>query len=287
VFCSSFYQGNNSATKRGKYRGLIMAIAACPVPTSPVQKRHQDGIVFLSLNHPERRNALSRDMLLALKSALAGLREDKEARLVVLRAEGNVFSSGHDLRELKSASEKECISLFALCTEVMEALRNLTLPVIAQVQGLATAAGCQLVASCDLVVASEKATFATPGVKIGLFCTTPAVALCRAVTPKKALEMLLTGEAISAQEAERIGLVNRVVPADQLASATLALARQIITASRYTLAIGKRAFYAQLELDRSAAYQVAEPIMVSNTLAQDGQEGIQAFLEKRAPRWQP
>src|SRR5205085_2609384 len=178
--------------------------------------------------------------------------------------EGAVFSAGHDLRELVGGREEDHAALFALCTEVMEAVRTLPQPVIAQVQGLATAAGCQLAATCDLVVAAEDAAFATPGVRIGLFCTTPAVALVRAVPPKKAMEMLLTGTPISAREAERIGLVSRVVPADRLEAETLSMARQIAQASRHTVALGKRALYEQWALDRPAAYTVAQRYMVEN-----------------------
>ncbi len=245
-----------------------------------------DGIAILTLNHPEKRNALSRAMLSALREHLARIAADRSVRVVVLRAAGPVFSSGHDLRELADAAEADCASLFALCTEVMEAVRNLPQPVIAQVQGLATAAGCQLVATCDLVVAAEGAAFATPGVKIGLFCTTPGVALSRAVGPKAALEMLLTGAPIPAHEAQRIGLVNRVVPAERLAEETLALARQVAAASAATVALGKRAFYEQLPLDRPAAYRVAQRVMVENAAAPDAREGMHAFLEKRSPRWQ-
>ena len=245
----------------------------------------EDGIAFLTLNHPEKRNALSRDLLRALKEHLARLAADPRVRAVILRAAGPVFSAGHDLRELAGGGEADYAALFSLCTEVMEAIRGLPQPVLAQVQGLATAAGCQLAASCDLVVAAEEAAFATPGVKIGLFCTTPAVALARAVPAKKALEMLFTGTPIGAREAERIGLVNRVVPAGQLAEETRTLARQIITASPYTLALGKQAFYRQLPLDRPGAYAVAQRVMVENALAADAQEGIHAFLEKRPPRW--
>jgi enoyl-CoA hydratase/carnithine racemase len=209
-----------------------------------------------------------------------------DLRVVILRAEGTVFSSGHDLRELEDCSTRDAESLFALCTEVMLAIRNLPQPVIAEVQGLATAAGCQLVATCDLVVAAEEAMFATPGVKIGLFCTTPGVAVARAVPAKKALEMLLTGTPISAAEAERIGLVNRVVPCARLRQVTLELAQQIAAASGATVALGKRAFYEQLPLSCAAAYEVAQPVMVSNTGMRDAQEGIRAFLEKRQPKWQ-
>lgn len=242
-------------------------------------------IAYLTLNHPEKRNALSREMLSGLKANLENIRKDRNARVVILRAAGPVFSSGHDLGELIGKTEADYCSLFALCTEVMEAIRKLPQPVIAQVQGLATAAGCQLVASCDLVVAAEEAAFATPGVKIGLFCTTPAVAVSRAMSPKKAMEMLLTGNTISAREAERAGLVNRVAPAERLAEETLALARQIMSACPEVLALGKRAFYEQLSLDRPTAYEMAEKVMVKNAGMHDAQEGIMAFLEKRKPRW--
>jgi enoyl-CoA hydratase/carnithine racemase len=244
-----------------------------------------DGVALLTLNHPEKRNALSRAMLAALKVTLQRIADDSRARVVILCAAGPVFSAGHDLRELVDGREEDYAAVFALCTEVMEAVRRLPQPVIAQVQGVATAAGCQLAATCDLVVASENATFATPGVKIGLFCTTPAVALSRAVAPKHALEMLFTGAPISAQEAQRIGLVNRVVPADRLADETMKLARQIIAASAHTLAVGKRAFYQQLPLDHEGAYALAQKVMVENALARDAQEGMHAFLEKRAPKW--
>jgi enoyl-CoA hydratase/carnithine racemase len=245
-----------------------------------------DGIAFLTLNHPEKRNALSGAMLAALKEQLGRIAADDRARVVILRAEGPVFSSGHDLREMVDRARTDYEAIFALCTDVMEAIRRLPKPVIAQVQAVATAAGCQLAATCDLVVAAENATFATPGVKIGLFCTTPAVALCRAVGSKKAMEMLLTGTPISAREAERAGLVNRVAPADRLAEETLQLARQILTASAYTVGIGKRAFYEQLPLDHAGAYAVAQPVMVENALARDAQEGMRAFLEKRPPKWE-
>lgn len=245
-----------------------------------------DDVAVLTLNHPDKRNALSRAMLERLKGYLGEIAASTDARAVIIRAVGPVFSSGHDLRELVAQNEEDVQSLFALCTDVMEAIRKLPQPVIAQVHALATAAGCQLVASCDLVVASENATFATPGVRTGLFCTTPGVAVARAVGPKKAMEMLLTGAPLSAREAEAAGLVNRVVPADRLAEETMALARQIGAASSYTLGIGKRGFYEQIALDRPRAYEVAQKIMVENTLAPDAQEGMRAFLEKRPPRWQ-
>jgi enoyl-CoA hydratase/carnithine racemase len=256
------------------------------VNTSQVLHEVRDRVALLTLNHPEKRNALSRGLLTNLRDHLGRIAEDHGVRVVILGATGPVFSSGHDLRELTAGDEGEYTSLFALCTEVMEAFPKLPQPVIAQVQGMATAAGCQLATSCDLVVASEEASFATPGVKIGLFCSTPAVALCRAVPVKKALEMLFTGEPISAREAERVGLVNHVVPADRLAEETMQLALQISRASRTTLALGKRAFYEQLPLDRSRAYAVAERTMVANALTDDCREGVRAFLEKRPARWE-
>src|SRR5919201_55219 len=193
-----------------------------------------DGIAVLTLNQPERRNALSRAMLTALGEALDEIGRDPAVRAVVLRANGPVWSSGHDLREVVGGDEAANTALFALCTEVMEAIRKLPQPVIAEVHALATAAGCQLVASCDLVVASEQASFQTPGVKIGFFCTTPGVALSRAVGTKKAMEMLLTGTPVAAREAQAAGLVNRVVAAERLHEETLALARQIASASAET-----------------------------------------------------
>ena len=247
----------------------------------------QEGVALVTLDHPERRNALSRALLEELRECLDRAGRDAEVRAVIIRANGPVFSSGHDLRELVGCTEEDAQALFALCTDVMEAVRLLPKPVIAQVHALATAAGCQLAATCDLVVASEDAAFATPGVKIGLFCTTPGVAVSRAVGPKKAMEMLLTGAAITAEEAARASLVNRVVPRGRLAAETMALAQQIVAASAYTLGIGKRGFYAQVALDRPQAYAVAQEIMVENTLAPDAQEGMRAFLEKRAPRWGP
>jgi enoyl-CoA hydratase/carnithine racemase len=244
----------------------------------------RDRVAILTLNHPEKRNALSRAMLSSLRDELRGV--PASVRVAILRAEGPVFSAGHDLRELVACSRTEAAELFALCTEVMLAIRRLPQPVIAQVQGLATAAGCQLAATCDLVVASEEASFATPGVKIGLFCTTPGVALCRAVPAKKAMEMLLTGAPISAAEAERLGLVNRVVPKERLAEATRELAQRIAEASGATVALGKRAFYEQLPLTCPAAYDLAQPVMVENARTRDAQEGMRAFLEKRLPSWQ-
>ena len=255
------------------------------MPADLVLAETTDGVTVLTLNHPEKRNALSHAMLTRLREHFARLANDQATRVVILRAAGKVFSSGHDLRELADGSGPDAAALFALCTDVMMAIRKLPQPVIAQVQGLATAAGCQLAASCDLVVAAEDAAFATPGVKIGLFCTTPGVALVRAVPAKKAMEMLLTGDAVSAQEAERHGLVNRVVPRDRLDAETMSFAKRIAQASAATIALGKRAFYEQLPLDCAAAYAFAQPVMAANAQSADAQEGMHAFLEKRPPKW--
>ena len=244
-----------------------------------------DGIAVLTLNHPERRNALSAAMLSELRERLDGIVDDRRVRVVVLGAAGPVFSSGHDLNELTGSDEEEHAGIFSQCTGVMEAIRALPQPVIARVQGLATAAGCQLVATCDLAVASQDATFATPGVSIGLFCTTPGVALARVVPTKKAMEMLLTGTPISARDALESGLVNRVVAPDELEAETVALARQVASASADTLAIGKSAFYRQLSADRPEAYRFAEKVMTENLRTPDAQEGIDAFLDKRDPKW--
>ena len=246
----------------------------------------KDGVAVLTLNNPRRRNALSTELLGELKGLLRDFEDDDAVRVVVLRSEGPVFSSGHDLNEIINRDEEAYTAVFALCTEVMEAIRLLPKPVIAQVQGLATAAGCQLVATCDLAVAAESAAFATPGVQIGLFCTTPGVALARSVaTTKKAMEMLLTGTPIPASEALEIGLINRVVPDADLEASVATLARQISSASAQTLAVGKPAFYRQIELDRPAAYEMAQQVMVDNLLKEDAHEGITAFLEKREPEW--
>ncbi|MBX7164782.1 MAG: enoyl-CoA hydratase [Pirellulales bacterium] len=252
----------------------------------PLVSRETDGaVVRLLLNCPQRRNALSRRMLQSLRDELAELAPRREIKVVVLAAAGPVFSAGHDLAELSAASPAELEAIFALCTEVMEAVRLGPQIVVAEVQGLATAAGCQLAATCDLIVAADTASFATPGVKIGLFCSTPAVALSRAVPAKKALEMLVTGTPLSAAEAHDCGLVNRVVAAGELTAATRALAQQIAAASGETLRIGKRAFYEQLALDRPQAYATAGCTMVCNAQTTDAQEGMRAFLEKRPPRW--
>ncbi len=245
----------------------------------------QDGIATLTLNSPARRNALSSEMLEEMLAAIRLSEDDPAARVLIIAAAGPVFSSGHDLRELSQGSRESQTLVFALCTKVMEAIRLLRKPVIASVQGLATAAGCQLVATCDLAVASEDAEFATPGVDIGVFCTTPSVALGRAVPTKVAMQMLLTGEPISAQDALKAGLVNRVAPSAELGRATRDLARKLASAPASAVAMGKTAFYAQAALDRPQAYSLAQRVMVENLQHPDGREGVSAFLEKRPPRW--
>lgn len=243
------------------------------------------GVVRLTLNRPERRNALSEAMLTELGAALERTAQDRTARVVVLAAAGTVFSSGHDLGEMAGRSEADYQALFARCSRVMQQIRRLPQPVIARVQGLATAAGCQLVAACDLAVAASEARFATPGVKIGLFCTTPMVPLVRAVPPKVAMEMLLTGVPITAERALAVGLVNRVVAADQLDAAVRELTDVLVASSPLTLSLGKRAFYDQLALDEATAYDRATCVMTDNALKHDAQEGITAFLQKRPPQW--
>ncbi len=242
-------------------------------------------IAVVTLNRPARRNALSMEMMQELIACLDRLGSDREVRGVVLAANGPAFCSGHDLAEMTGQDINRYRRIFEVCTELMTRVQSIPQPVIAQVQGVATAAGCQLVASCDLVVASEAASFATPGVKIGLFCTTPMVALSRAVGRKRALEMLLTGNVIDARTAGEWGLVNRVVPAEQLGETTRRLACEIARASSFTVALGKQAFYAQIDLEQAKAYAYAKEVMSMNALAADAQEGMSAFLEKRAPCW--
>ncbi len=246
----------------------------------------REGVIRITLNRPERRNALSRELLLRLEESMRAIRSDRSARVVVLAGNGPVFSSGHDLGELVGRSEDEYRSLFALCSRVMLGFRELEQPVIARVHGLATAAGCQLVASCDLAVASEQAAFATPGVKIGLFCTTPMIPLVRVIPPRAALEMLMTAQPISADRALELGLVNRVVPGDELDETVQWLVESILALSPRVLALGKCAFYQLQCLDEPAAYAQATDIMVENALQHDAQEGISAFLQKRPPHWQ-
>jgi enoyl-CoA hydratase/carnithine racemase len=241
--------------------------------------------VVVSLNRPEQRNALSTPMMLELTRTLEEQSRRPEVRAIVLRANGPAFSSGHDLREVAGRSLPEERQIFDICTRMMDTIQRLPQPVVAAVQGIATAAGCQLVATCDLAVASEEARFATPGVKIGLFCSTPQVALSRNVGRKRALEMLLTGKPIDARTAADWGLVNRVVPAGELDAAALELANQVASASPLTLKIGKEAFYRQIDVDQATAYDLMAQTMAENAMTGDAQEGIDAFLSKREPNW--
>lgn len=251
-----------------------------------------DGILRLTLNDPKRRNALSEAMLAELRNAFAEAGSDASARVVILAAKGPAFCAGHDLKEMtagRSASDlgkAYFTRVMALCSCVMQAIVNCPKPVIAEVSGVATAAGCQLVASCDLAVAADTARFSTPGVHIGLFCSTPMVALSRNVGNKQAMEMLLTGDMTSARRAEEIGLVNRTVTPETLQETTMAMARKIARKSSMTLATGKRAFYVQREMSLSDAYEYSSGVMVENMLSRDAEEGIGAFIEKRAPQWQ-
>ena len=242
------------------------------------------GVARLTLNRPEKRNALSLELLEELLAALEEIAAS-DARVVVLAGAGPAFSAGHDLGEMTGRDEAFYERLFDLCSVVMQRLHTLPQPVIAKVQGIATAAGCQLVASCDLAIAAEEARFATPGVKIGLFCSTPMVPLSRAVGRKRALQMLLTGELIDARTALAWGLVNDVVAATGLDAAVDALAAKISAASPLTVGIGKAAFWQQVELDEAGAYDYARDVMTRNALANDAQEGMCAFLEKRPAAW--
>jgi enoyl-CoA hydratase/carnithine racemase len=244
-------------------------------------------VLRLTLNRPEARNALSIALMTALIEALGRAAKDLEVRVVVIAGAGPAFCAGHDLRELRQDRRREAYQhIFALCSELMLTIVRLPKPVIAEVHGIATAAGCQLVATCDLAVAAEGARFATPGVNIGLFCSTPMVALSRAVGRKATMEMLLTGELIDAATARSLGLVNRVVPREGLREAVDTLARQIAGKSALIVKIGKEAFYRQAELDLAGAYRYAAEVMTTNMLAEDAGEGIDAFLSKRPPVWQ-
>ena len=242
-------------------------------------------LAYVTMNRPAKRNALSVEHMQELISCLKAIGARRELAVVILRGNGPAFCAGHDLSEMIGQPPEFYQHQFAICADLMETIIAIPQPVIAQVAGIATAAGCQLVATCDLALAAEEARFATPGVKIGLFCSTPMVALSRAVGRKKAMEMLLTGELISAREALAEGLVNRVVPAAELADATRALAEQIASASPLVVGIGKQAFYRQIELPLHEAYAYASQVMVANAALEDAQEGMCAFLEKRRPSW--
>jgi enoyl-CoA hydratase/carnithine racemase len=244
-----------------------------------------DGVATLTLARPEKRNALSLAVMREMIAALDEIAADATIRVVVLRALGPAFSAGHDLREMLRRDVAEYRETFDVCTQLMTRLQSIPQPVIAEVAGIATAAGCQLVATCDLALASSDAKFATPGVKIGLFCTTPMVALTRAIGRKRAMEMLLTGDFVDAATAAEWGLVNRVVSPERLHDEVLALARKIADKSALVVGIGKAAFYAQIDLDQPKAYAYAKEVMSMNALADDAQEGMSAFIERRTPAW--
>lgn len=246
----------------------------------------EGAIAVITLNRPQRRNALSLELMQELIGCLDEIGRDREIRAIILAAAGKVFCSGHDLSEMTGRDINEYRRIFDVCTELMTKIQSISQPVIAEVQGIATAAGCQLVATCDLAVASEEAQFATPGVKIGLFCTTPMVALTRAIGRKRAFEMLVTGEMVGARTAAEWGLINYVVPATELFAASRRLAAKVAEASSLVVAIGKQAFYTQVDLDQPKAYAYAKEVMSMNALAADAQEGIGAFLGKRTPCWQ-
>ena len=256
-----------------------------------VQQKLDGGVLRLVLNNPPA-NTLSEAMLAAMKGALEAAESDSAVRVIIIAANGHLFCAGHDLKELSTHREDPdrgrayFDELMEKCATVMQAIVNHPKPVIAEVNGLATAAGCQLVASADLAIASEDATFCTPGVHIGLFCSTPMVALSRNVANKHAMEMLLTGDMTAASRAAEIGLINHAVNPDTLTEETMAMARKIASKSSMTLATGKRAFYAQREMTLAEAYEYASKVMVENMLAQDAEEGINAFIEKRSPEWQ-
>ncbi|HXS94980.1 MAG TPA: enoyl-CoA hydratase [Candidatus Limnocylindrales bacterium] len=250
-----------------------------------IQMAQEGGAAIVTLNRPQRRNALSLGLMLELIACLDEVGKNREVRAVVLAAAGKVFSSGHDLSEMTGKDINEYRRVFDVCTELMAKIQSIPQPVIAEVGGIATAAGCQLVATCDMAVASEEAAFATPGVKIGLFCTTPMVALTRAIGRKRAMQMLLTGEMVDARTAADWGLVNQVVPAAELTAASRQLAAKVAAASALVIGLGKQAFYTQIDLDQPKAYAYAKEVMSMNALAADAQEGISAFLGKRSACW--
>ncbi|KAM6321304.1 enoyl-CoA hydratase domain-containing protein 3, mitochondrial [Aegotheles albertisi] len=291
---------------RAPAAALSRAVAAGSVRASPAEqltvRRQAEGVRSIVLNNPRRRNALSLAMLRSLRQDLLHDVKSRELRVIVISGtagpgragpggrergpEGPVFCSGHDLKELSSEDDvKHHSQVFELCAEVMTLIQKLPVPVIAKVNGLATAAGCQLVASCDIAVASEKSQFATPGVNIGLFCSTPAVALGRSLPRKVALEMLFTGEPLSAQEALMHGLVSKVVPEDKLEEETMKISHKICESSKSVLALGKATFYRQMAQDLDTAYKMTAQVMADNLTLRDGQEGIEAFIQKRKPVW--
>jgi enoyl-CoA hydratase/carnithine racemase len=274
-------------------RSMTSQTARAAKPPSPDLLRETQGsIAVLTLNRPSARNSLSEGLIAELHAMLNDIGDDASVRAVVIAANGPAFSAGHDMKELTArrsdadGGRAYFAEIMNACSAMMQAIVGLPKPVVAAVQGVATAAGCQLVASCDLAVASEAATFATPGVDIGLFCSTPMVALSRNIPRKQAMEMLLTGEPVSAITARDIGLVNRVVAAGSERDAAIALAQKVALKSAYTVKLGKAAFYRQAEMNLADAYRYAAGVMAENMMACDAEEGIGAFIEKREPKWQ-
>lgn len=262
-----------------------MSVQNAPAETQLVDVAHDGPVARVTLNRPDRYNALSLELMGELRRTLERLAADPETQVVILAGAGRGFSAGHDLGEMIGRDAHFYEGLFDECTRLMQTVHRMPQPVIAQIHGVATAAGCQLVASCDLAVAADDARFGTPGVRIGLFCSTPMVPLSRAIGRKRALEMLLTGELIDAATALDWGLVNRTVPAGELDAAADALAQRIAKASPRTVAIGKEAFYAQVERDEDGAYELTKSVMTRNASIADAQEGMSAFVEKREPVW--
>ena len=256
-----------------------------------IKEKHPNGIMRLILNDCDNKNALSEKMLTSLLDAIKDISNQQDIKVIIIASTGNVFSSGHNLKEISSArddndnGESYFINLFNLCSSMMQMIVNCPKPIIAEINGIATAAGCQLVASCDLAIASDSSKFATPGVNIGLFCSTPMVALSRNVSKKDSMKMLLTGDMVDAVEAKRISLINDHVPDDKLNESVMSLAKKITTKPLSTVKIGKDAFYRQYEMSLSEAYEYTSKVMTINSLSDDAKEGITSFLEKREPVW--
>lgn len=242
-------------------------------------------IAYITLNRPNQRNAMSLELMEEMLAAFEIIKKSDKISVVILRANGPVFCAGHDIAEMRNQDIHFFRRLFDICCELMEAIQQIPQPVIAQIHGVATAAGCQLVAACDLAIASDSAWFATPGVKIGFFCSTPGVAVGRTVSQKKAMEMLLTGDPVSAVDAMAMGLINNVVPSDQLESEVKKMAEKITSSSRMVIGLGKQAFYRQIEMSQQEAYTYTREIMAENGIMADAQEGFAAFIEKRKPHW--
>ncbi len=269
----------------GSEQDITDCYAEPTMPESILRVETKYPIRILTLANPRHRNPLSSELMSAITGAMRDIGNDEAVRAVILAAEGPVFSAGHDLREMQGGDLNRYRRLFDGCTEMMSAIQSIPQPVIAEVDGVATAAGCQLVATCDLALASPESKFATPGIKIGLFCSTPMVALTRNIGRKRALQMLMTGEMIDANQAADWGLVNRVVPGHRLREETLKLAGDIASASSLVVGLGKQAFYSQIDMDQAKAYGYVKEVMTMNALAADAQEGMCAFLEKRKPVW--